>query len=103
VVTAIVETLAGAAGALQDEEPAAAFLAVPGIHVWHWRPAKRSEQSSKMHAKLAIADRQVLFVTSANLTQAGMGKASRSACSSGAPPPPSAQRSTSLSCKRREC
>ena len=27
-----------------------------------------------MHAKLAVADRRVLFVTSANLTQSGVGK-----------------------------
>jgi phosphatidylserine/phosphatidylglycerophosphate/cardiolipin synthase-like enzyme len=27
-----------------------------------------------MHAKLAVADRRILFVTSANLTQTGVGK-----------------------------
>jgi phosphatidylserine/phosphatidylglycerophosphate/cardiolipin synthase-like enzyme len=73
-VIAVVETLAGATGALAGEEPAAAFLAVPGVQVWHWPISQRPEQSSKMHAKLAIADETVLFVTSANLTQAGIGK-----------------------------
>ena len=73
-VAAVVETLAGAGGALSGEEPAAAFLAVPGVQVWHWPTSGRPEQSSKMHAKLAIADETVLFVSSANLTQAGIGK-----------------------------
>jgi phosphatidylserine/phosphatidylglycerophosphate/cardiolipin synthase-like enzyme len=73
-VVAVVETLAGAGGALVGEEPAAAFLAVPGVEIWHWPVSRRPEQSSKMHAKLAIADETALFVTSANLTQAGIGK-----------------------------
>jgi phosphatidylserine/phosphatidylglycerophosphate/cardiolipin synthase-like enzyme len=73
-VTAVVETLGGAGGALSGEEPAAAFLAVPGVQVWHWPPGRRPEQSSKMHAKLAVADEHVLLVSSANLTQAGIGK-----------------------------
>lgn len=73
-VTAVVETLAGAGGALSGQEPAAAFLAVPGIQVWHWPHGRRPEQSSKMHAKLAVADSKVLLVSSANLTQSGIGK-----------------------------
>ena len=73
-VAAVVETLAGAGGALAGEEPAAAFAAVPGIQVWHWPTAKRTEHSSKMYAKLAVADESVLFVSSANLTQTGIGK-----------------------------
>jgi phosphatidylserine/phosphatidylglycerophosphate/cardiolipin synthase-like enzyme len=73
-VMAVVETLAGAGGALAGEEPAAAFLAIPGVQVWHWPTARRPEQSSKMHAKLAVADSRVLLVTSANLTQSGIVK-----------------------------
>ena len=38
------------------EEPAAAFLAVPGVQVWHWPGGRRPEQSSKMHAKLRGED-----------------------------------------------
>lgn len=70
----VVETLAGAGDALAGEEPATAFLAVPGVQVWHWPPGKRPERSSKMHAKLAVADSEVLLVSSANLTQSGIGK-----------------------------
>ena len=73
-VTAVVETLGGAGGALSGEEPAAAFLAVPGVQVWHWPGGRRPEQSSKMHAKLAVADSKTLLVSSANLTQSGIGK-----------------------------
>jgi phosphatidylserine/phosphatidylglycerophosphate/cardiolipin synthase-like enzyme len=73
-VVAVVETLAGAGGALAGEEPAAAFAIIPGVQVWHWPTAKRTEHSSKMHAKLAVADESVLFVSSANLTQSGIGK-----------------------------
>ena len=70
----VVETLAGAGGALSGEEPATPFLAVPGVQVWHWPTSRRSEQSSRMHAKLAVADSEVLLVSSANLTQSGIGK-----------------------------
>jgi phosphatidylserine/phosphatidylglycerophosphate/cardiolipin synthase-like enzyme len=73
-VMVVVETLAGARGALAGEEPAAAFLAIPGVQVWHWPTDQRPEQGSKMHAKLAVADSQLLLVTSANLTQSGIGK-----------------------------
>jgi phosphatidylserine/phosphatidylglycerophosphate/cardiolipin synthase-like enzyme len=73
-VMVVVETLAGAGGALTGEEPAAAFLAAPGVQVWHWPTAKRPGQTSKMHAKLTVADSRVLLVTSANLTQSGIGK-----------------------------
>lgn len=73
-VTAVVETLAGAGGALNGEEPAAAFLAVAGVQVWHWPTGRRPEHSSRMHAKLAVADDRVLLVSSANLTQSGIGR-----------------------------
>jgi phosphatidylserine/phosphatidylglycerophosphate/cardiolipin synthase-like enzyme len=72
-VTAVVETLRGAGGALSGAEPAAAFVSVPGVQVWHW-PLDRRRSGAKMHAKLAVADRRALLVSSANLTQSGVGK-----------------------------
>lgn len=72
VVSVVVETLAGAGGALSGAEPAAAFASVPGVELWHWPPEHRSEDSAKMHAKVAIADRTALLVSSANLTQSGV-------------------------------
>ena len=71
-VSVVVETLQGAAGALGGAEPAAAFLAVPGVDLWHWPVARRPDRSARMHAKIAVADRRILLVSSANLTQSGV-------------------------------
>lgn len=72
-VSIVVETIQGAGGALGGVEPAAAFLAVPGVELWHWPPGARTDSSAKMHAKIAVADRRILLVSSANLTQSGVG------------------------------
>lgn len=69
-VSVVVETLLGAGSALGGDEPYQAFTAVAGIELWRC-PLRGA---AKMHAKLAVADRRVLFVTSANLTQSGVGK-----------------------------
>ncbi|MGH3795834.1 MAG: DISARM system phospholipase D-like protein DrmC [Pseudonocardiaceae bacterium] len=73
-VTVVVETLQGAGSALSGSEPAAAFGGIPGVQLWHWPVTQRAENGSKMHAKLAVADRRVLLVSSANLTQSGVAK-----------------------------
>ena len=73
-ISAVIETLQGAGSALAGAEPYAAFAQIPGIELWHWPVSAREEQSAKMHAKIGIADRRVLLVTSANLTQSGVGK-----------------------------
>jgi phosphatidylserine/phosphatidylglycerophosphate/cardiolipin synthase-like enzyme len=73
-VTVVVETLQGAGGALAGTEPAAAFASVPGVQLWHWPPDRRGEAGARMHAKIAVADRRVLLVSSANLTQSGVGR-----------------------------
>ncbi|WP_328440604.1 DISARM system phospholipase D-like protein DrmC [Streptomyces sp. NBC_00444] len=67
-VDVVVETLAGAAGLLGGPEPADAFRAVPGVRLWHWPVERRAEPGARQHAKLAIADRRVLLLGSANLT-----------------------------------
>ncbi|MFI7534912.1 DISARM system phospholipase D-like protein DrmC [Streptosporangium sp. NPDC049376] len=73
-VTVVVETLQGAGSALGGLEPAAAFASVKGLQLWHWPSGGRAEQGAKMHAKLAVADRRVLLVSSANLTQSGVSR-----------------------------
>jgi len=73
-VSVVVETLQGAGSALAGDEPYQAFTGITGIDLWHWPSAKRTEPGAKIHAKLAVADRCVLFVISANLTQSGVGK-----------------------------
>jgi len=71
-VAVVVEALQGAGGALGGTEPAAAFRSVPGIELWHWPPIRRAEAGAKMHAKVAVADRRALLVSSANLTHSGV-------------------------------
>ena len=73
-VSVVVETLQGAGSALSGEEPYRVFTGIDGIELWHWPTSRRTEPGSKMHAKLAVADRRVLLITSANLTQSGVGK-----------------------------
>jgi phosphatidylserine/phosphatidylglycerophosphate/cardiolipin synthase-like enzyme len=73
-VSVVVETLQGAGSALSGEEPYRAFTGIDGIELWHWPTSRRTEPGAKMHAKLAVADRRVLLITSANLTQSGVGK-----------------------------
>jgi phosphatidylserine/phosphatidylglycerophosphate/cardiolipin synthase-like enzyme len=73
-VTIVVETLQGAGSALSGDEPYQAFAGITGIELWQWPPARRTEKGAKMHAKLAVADRRVLLITSANLTQSGVAK-----------------------------
>lgn len=73
-IVAVVETLQGAGSALTGAEPAGAFAGIPGVQLYQWPTAARTEPGAKMHAKLAIADRRALLVSSANLTQSGIGK-----------------------------
>ncbi|SFD73265.1 DISARM system phospholipase D-like protein DrmC [Streptomyces aidingensis] len=70
-VDIVVETLEGAAGLLAGREPSEAFSGVPGLRLWHWPSAMRPAPGSRMHAKVAVADDRVLFLSSANLTAAG--------------------------------
>lgn len=65
----VVETLAGAGGLLGGAEPAAAFSAVPGLRLWYWARDAARRPHSRQHAKLAVADRRLLYLGSANLTE----------------------------------
>ncbi|MER7394876.1 DISARM system phospholipase D-like protein DrmC [Streptomyces sp. NPDC000151] len=65
----VVETLAGAGGLLSGREPADAFATVPGLRIWHWARDPATAAHSRQHAKLAVADRRLLFLGSANLTE----------------------------------
>ena len=71
-VSVVVETLQGAGSALAGAEPYQAFTGIGGISLYHWPSSRRADPGAKMHAKLAVADRRVLFVTSANLTASGV-------------------------------
>ncbi|MFJ9059253.1 DISARM system phospholipase D-like protein DrmC [Streptomyces sp. NPDC102409] len=65
----VVETLAGARGLLGGREPAGAFASIPGLRLWHWARDPADGPASRQHAKLAVADRHVLILGSANLTE----------------------------------
>ncbi|WP_248825929.1 DISARM system phospholipase D-like protein DrmC [Frankia umida] len=71
-VSVVVETLQGAGSGLAGSEPAAAFAQVRGIDLWHWPTARRPRPGARMHAKIAVADRRLLLVSSANLTLTGV-------------------------------
>ncbi|MBG0816935.1 DISARM system phospholipase D-like protein DrmC [Planomonospora sp. ID82291] len=73
-VMAVVETLQGAGSALAGAEPASAFASVEGMQLWQWPVGRRETKGAKMHAKLAVADRRALLVSSANLTQSGVSR-----------------------------
>ena len=67
------ETVEGARGLLSFE-PALAFAGVAGIHLLHWPAEERVGFSGgRLHAKVVVADREVAFVTSANLTGSALG------------------------------
>ncbi|MBO0706715.1 MAG: DISARM system phospholipase D-like protein DrmC [Candidatus Dormibacteraeota bacterium] len=67
----LVETRAGSGGLL-SWEPSAAFAGIPDLRLLEWPPVQREAEGGRvrgrMHAKLAVADRRLAFVTSANLT-----------------------------------
>lgn len=71
----LVETRA-AAGHLLSSEPASAFATIQRLSLYEWPPSKRAGEAGRirgrMHAKLAVADRELAFVTSANLTGNGI-------------------------------
>jgi phosphatidylserine/phosphatidylglycerophosphate/cardiolipin synthase-like enzyme len=71
-VSILVETLQGAGSTLSGSEPANAFATVEGVVLWHWPAHARPTPGSKMHAKIAVADRRVLFASSVNLTQSAV-------------------------------
>lgn len=65
----VVETISGAGGLLSGPEPADAFASVPGVCLWYWARDAGRLTRSRLHAKLAVADRRTLFLGSANLTE----------------------------------
>jgi phosphatidylserine/phosphatidylglycerophosphate/cardiolipin synthase-like enzyme len=71
----LVETRAGA-GALLTAEPAHVFDRIIGVRLLEWpvarRPVMPGAVRARMHAKVAVADRRMAFVTSANLTGSGI-------------------------------
>ena len=66
----VLETVEDSAGRL-SHDTAASLDAVPGVRVWHWPASERpglDAGHAALHAKAAVADDGLAFVTSANLT-----------------------------------
>jgi phosphatidylserine/phosphatidylglycerophosphate/cardiolipin synthase-like enzyme len=98
-VSVVVETLQSAGSALSGEEPHHAFTGIDGIELWHWPTSRRTEPGAEMYAKLAVADRRVLLITSANLSQSGVAKTMEvGLLIRGGHRPPGARPSTSKPC-----
>ncbi len=66
VVRLLLETVAGSGGALKFDG-SFAFRSLHGVEMYAW-PVEQRIQGSRLHAKVAVADGEVAFVTSANLT-----------------------------------
>jgi phosphatidylserine/phosphatidylglycerophosphate/cardiolipin synthase-like enzyme len=66
----VLET-AQASGGRLSHDAAASFAALEGVRLWHWPTDRRpvlDQGSATLHAKAAVADDHLAFVTSANLT-----------------------------------
>jgi len=63
-------------GALRGDSVEAMAKAVPGATIYVWDPSAKEAQgavvSASVHAKCAVADGQLAFITSANLTSAAL-------------------------------
>lgn len=69
-VDLVVETAQGSGGRL-THDAAASFAALDGVRLWHWPTDRRpilDQGNAALHAKAAVADDHLAFVTSANLT-----------------------------------
>lgn len=74
VVTSILlESAIEHGGSVRGDSPAAMKRAVPGAKIFIWNPSSRSGGGA-VHAKCAVADGRIAFITSANLTTAAMEK-----------------------------
>jgi phosphatidylserine/phosphatidylglycerophosphate/cardiolipin synthase-like enzyme len=70
----LIETRAGA-HPLLSTEPADAFAGIGGVTLYQWPLAERvhgSARHRRLHGKVVVADRDIAFVTSANLTGNGI-------------------------------
>lgn len=75
-VRILLESSTDHGGSLRGDAIGAMHDAVPGARIYLWDPAARNpdgdEVSASVHAKCVVADRNLAFVTSANLTSAAL-------------------------------
>ena len=75
-VKLLLESSADEGGTIRGDSARTLAEAVPGATVYAWNPIGRKYDgdgtSASMHAKCAVADRKLAFITSANLTPAAL-------------------------------
>jgi cardiolipin synthase len=75
-VKLLLESSAQEGGAVREDSAGALSEAVPGAIIYVWEPAEREHNgdapSASVHAKCAVADHKLAFITSANLTSAAL-------------------------------
>jgi cardiolipin synthase len=75
-VRILLESSTDHGGAVTGDGIAAMHRAVPDAHLYIWNPTEKAVSAGSLtaavHAKCAVADHRIAFVTSANLTSAAM-------------------------------
>ena len=75
-VNVLLESSTEHGGAVKGDSVKAMAEAVPGASIYVWDPAAKRPDgdslSASMHAKCAVADKKLAFITSANLTSAAL-------------------------------
>lgn len=75
-VSVLLESSTEHGGALKGDSVKAMAEAVPGANIYVWDPAAKQPDgdslSASVHAKCAVADKELAFITSANLTSAAL-------------------------------
>ncbi|MCK6498050.1 MAG: DISARM system phospholipase D-like protein DrmC [Nitrospira sp.] len=75
-VCVLLESSSAHGGTVRGDSVKFISEAVPGAAIYVWRPtagaAEVEPQTAAVHAKCAVADRRIAFVTSANLTSAAL-------------------------------
>ena len=74
-VSMLIESSKEHGGNITVDSIASMKKALPGCSVYKWDPRKKQESGGgSVHAKCAVADGRIAFITSANLTSAAMEK-----------------------------
>ena len=74
----LIESSADSGGKISFDSVAKMKRVLPGASLYVWTPSKRERDGSgvfgAVHAKCAVADREIAFITSANLTPAAIDR-----------------------------
>ncbi|GIV03548.1 MAG: phospholipase [Fimbriimonadales bacterium] len=74
IVRFLLESTTSEGGSLGVDPIANMRAAVPGAEFYAWRAKDEAYEGGRVHAKVAVADRRLAFISSANLTGHALGK-----------------------------